>query len=117
MGESEHDLELMHHTDMVSVRHEIASLDKRAAVLEARVDELKLGHSQLRLDIANSGRDIEAAISKVMSVLEEHIATEQRDRVQLLWAGLSALAAALSTLTMWAAPKLWGILTYTIPTP
>lgn len=116
-NESDHDLESLHHQDMVSVRHEIAHLDKRVAVVEARVEQLRAQHVELKMEIRQSGQGIEESIAKVMQVLEGHIAQEQSDRVQLLWSGLTALAAALSTLALWAVPKLWGLLVHQVPLP
>lgn len=117
MGEDERDLETLHHQDMVSVRHEIAHLDKRVAVVEARVDQLRAQHVELKMEIRSSGEGIEDSIARVMRVLEGHIAEEHADRVKLLWSGLTALAAALSTLALWAVPRLWGMLVHQVPPP
>ena len=118
-NEYQHDqsLESLHHHDMVSVRHDIAHLDKRVAVVEAKIEQLWAQHVELKMEIRSSGAGIEDSIAKVMQVLEGHIAQEQQDRVQLLWSAMTALAAALSTLALWAVPKLWGLLVHQVPLP
>ena len=111
-------LEHTHHDDMRLIRHECATLDKRVAVLETRIDsnehaisKIEVQMKELNVALRESGAHVSAALSRLAEKFDAHVVQEDKDRIRLLTWMITTFLAVAASLLAWAAPWIWSHLT------
>ena len=111
-------LQHAHHDDMRLIRYECATLDKRVAVLETRIDasehavsKIEVQMKELNVALRESGAHVTLALNSLGQKFDAHVVQEDKDRIRLLTWMITTFLAVAASLLAWGAPWIWTHLT------